>query len=167
MDSLKTKQKAREDRIGKAGEETERSKRIQENLGKWWAQKERSPAWEASDLNGQPVDGEPVDEDIQILSARLSSATQSLVHVESSVSVCGQTLATTASSRPSQRRTRQQPLPPQPLADIAAGINGIVAELKADREAVAQGAREEELLRLDAEVKELCESIEARLAATD
>jgi hypothetical protein len=60
-------------------------------------------------------------------------------------------------------------VPPQPLADIAAGINSIVAELKAKREGgvgVAQGAqaRGKEWLRLNAEVKELCESISRRLA---
>jgi hypothetical protein len=40
-----------------------------------------------------------------------------------------------SSNRPS-KRTRQQPLPSQPLVDIAAGIKSIVAELKADREGV-------------------------------
>jgi hypothetical protein len=42
-----------------------------------------------------------------------------------------------------------------------------VAELKAMREGAAQSAKEEELLKLGAEVKKLCESVEARLAASD
>jgi hypothetical protein len=72
------------------------------------------------------------------------------------VSVCGQTCATTASSsRHSRRQARQQSLPPQPLTDIAASISSIAAEIKAEREGAAQAAQGEELLRLNAEVKEL------------
>jgi hypothetical protein len=169
LDSLKIKQKAREDRIGKAGEDTARSKRIQENLGRRWRQKEKAPASQAGDLDSELVDGQPVDEDLQLLSTSPSpSASQSLVHVGSSVSVRRQASTTTASSgRPSQRRAQQQPLPPQPLAEIAAGISGIVAELKADREGAAQAVQEEELSRFNAELKELREFVEARLAAFD
>jgi hypothetical protein len=58
-------------------------------------------------------------------------------------------------------------VPPQLLAEIAAGINSIVAELKADREGAGYSIQERELLRLDTEVKELRESVEARLAVSD
>lgn len=63
-------------------------------------------------------------------------------------------------------RSWQQPLPPQPLAEIAASISGIVAELRADREGTGLGAQVEELSRLDAEVKELRQSVEEKLAAS-
>jgi hypothetical protein len=157
LDSLKTKQKAREDRIGKAGQDTAQSKRLQENLGRKWSHKELSPAPQASGSDDQPI-----DEDLQILSTGPSSATsRSLVRASPSISVPEQTLAsTTSSSRPSQKRARQQPLPPQPLVDIA-------AEMKAEREGVAQATPSEELLRLDAEVKELRESINKRLAQSE
>jgi hypothetical protein len=84
------------------------------------------------------------------------------------VSVRGQTLTGTASSnRPAQRRSRKQPLPSQPLTEIAASINGIVAKLKAETEGAAQGTRDGEFSRLDAEVKELRKSINKRLAKSE
>jgi hypothetical protein len=144
LDGLKEKQKNREDRIGKAGEETERSRRAQENLGRRWAQKEKSPAVETGDTLNPSVENP-------------ASTSQAPAPSSSFQAVPVQAL---------RKRARQQPLPPQPLAEIAAGISGIVAELKADREGTAQDARSE-LSRLDAEVKELRESVETRLAASD
>ena len=144
LDGLKEKQKNREDRIGKAGEETERSRRAQENLGRRWGQKEKSPAVETGDTLNPSVENP-------------ASTSQAPAPSSSFQAVPVQAL---------RKRARQQPLPPQPLAEIAAGISGIVAELKADREGTAQDARSE-LSRLDAEVKELRESVETRLAASD
>jgi hypothetical protein len=88
LDSLKTKQKAREDRIGKAGEDTAQSKRMQENLSRRWTNKELSLAHQASDGFGQPNDEDGPS----------SSTSQSLVHAKSSVSIHGQTLTTSGSS---------------------------------------------------------------------
>ena len=102
LDSLKQKQQAREDRIGKAGDETAESKRIQENLGRRWTDKERSPVIEVDDLNYLRFD----NQDSQIFSTGpLSSTSPSLVHVESSVSARKQTSAASF-NRPS-KRTRQ------------------------------------------------------------
>ena len=56
LDSLKQKHQAREDCIGKGGDETAESKRIQENLGRRWTDKERSPVIKVDDLNYLPFD---------------------------------------------------------------------------------------------------------------
>lgn len=163
LDGLKLKLKEREDRISNASEDTERSRRIQENLDRRWSHKERSPAIET----GESID-QLANEDLQVLSANLSSASQSLVHAESSASIYGQQTSTTAasSSRPAQRRTRQQPVPPQPPTEIAARISSLAAELKAGRAMPVQAVREE-FLRLEAKVTEFQESVEARLAKSD
>jgi len=85
LDGLKLKLKEREDRIIKASEDTERSKKIQENFDRRWSHKERSPAIEA----GESID-QLANENLQVLSANPSSASQSLIHAESSVSIRGQ-----------------------------------------------------------------------------
>jgi hypothetical protein len=93
---------------------------------------------------------------------------QSLINTLSSVSIREQTSRiTTSSNRFRQKRTRQQPLPPQPLTDIAAGIQSIATEMKAERERATQALQNEELLRLDIKVTELQESIDKRLAQSE
>jgi hypothetical protein len=88
-----------------------------------------------------------------------SSTSQALVRDRSSTA-----------SRSSTRNVRQQPLPLQPLTEIAAGIRDIVAEFKADRErerGVVLAQEEEERSRLNIEVKQRLNSVEDRLAASE
>jgi len=153
LDGLKEKQKDQEDRIGKAGNETVQSRRLQENLGKRWVQKERSSAIEADDLSSELANPQE----------SLNSFVETPVLSSQSPASSSQTSCVQAPAK----RARQQPLPHQLLAEIAAGISSIAAELKADREGTAQSARREEWLRLNAELKELYESIETRLAASN
>jgi hypothetical protein len=164
LDSLKAKQKRREDRIGKAGEETAQSRQAQENLSRRWINKDLLSAHETDDC-----DNESVAEDLLIQSVGPSPSTsQSLINTSSSVSIREQTSRTTTSSnRFRQKRTQQQPLPLQPLTDIAAGIQSIAAEMKAERERATQALQNEELLRLDIKVAELQESIDKRLAESE
>jgi hypothetical protein len=55
LNGLKEKQKDREDRTGKARVETVKSRRIQENLGRRWAHKERSLAIEADETPSESI----------------------------------------------------------------------------------------------------------------
>jgi hypothetical protein len=116
-------------------------------------QKERSPAAIASDNPPIPTNDQG---SLNPFIETLASASQLSTSYSSS-----QIVRVRAA-----KRARRQPLPPQPLVEIAVGISGIVAKLKADREGTAQGARGE-WSRLDAEVKELRESVETKLAASD
>ena len=165
LDGFRKKQEEREVHIGKAKEETRESRWIQENLGHWWAQKERSPAINADDPNLVVI-----NDDQEVLQTPLppqSSTSQSSIHVELSISVWEQTL--TISSHAPKRAWRQPP-PSQPLADIAEGLQGLVAEFKAEREggvSIVPVAQEVEQSNLNVKVKKQLKSVESRLAASE
>jgi hypothetical protein len=77
VNSFKEKQKNQQDCIGKAGEDTTESYRIQENLGCRWSQKQRTPSIEASDTSTQLIDNqdssdpfvEPLGSTLQLLAS--------------------------------------------------------------------------------------------------
>ena len=81
IDGLKEKQKAREDRLGRAAEDTETLQQLQENLGHRWANKERSPALiEAGDSLVQPTKDSASLEPLVETPASVSSSSQLSTH---------------------------------------------------------------------------------------